>query len=65
MGEVRAQNAPTSGTSIKNQVTTTYSETGDTTPIEILSNEVNVVVDATIDFALELNNSLKRFRGKR
>ncbi len=65
MGEVRAQNAPTSGTSIKNQVTTTYSETGDTTPIEILSNEVNVVVDATIDFALELNNSLKRFRGEK
>ncbi|HCT52022.1 MAG TPA: hypothetical protein DF712_06135, partial [Balneola sp.] len=34
-----------------------------TTLEEIISNEVNVVVDATINFSLELENSIKRFRG--
>ena len=64
MGEVRAQDAPINGTSIKNQARTTFAKSGDTSPTEILSNEVNVVVDATIDFSLEIENSFKKFRGE-
>ncbi|HAH50794.1 MAG TPA: hypothetical protein DCL80_05810, partial [Balneola sp.] len=63
MGEVRAQNGPTGGTSITNMASTTFNKLGATTLEEIISNEVNVVVDATINFSLELENSIKRFRG--
>lgn len=63
MGEVRAQNGPTGGTSITNLASTTFKELGEPTPTEIISNEVSVVVDATINFSLELENSIKRFRG--
>jgi uncharacterized repeat protein (TIGR01451 family) len=64
MVEVRAQDAPPSGTSIVNQAKTIFSKSGDINPTEILSNEVNVVVNATTDFLLEIENSFRRFRGE-
>ncbi len=64
MGEVRAQNAPPSGTTIVNQATTSFSVSGETERTEILSNAVNVIVENDLDFSLEISNSLKQFKGQ-
>jgi len=64
MGEVRAQDAPPSGTKIVNQATTSYSKSGDSERSEILSNTVDVVVQNEIDFSLEISNSFEKFRGE-
>lgn len=63
MGEVYAQGAPPSGTSIVNQVAASYSRAGDTQRIEAFSNAVNVVVNANLEFELEITNSVQVYRG--
>ncbi|MEP1150603.1 MAG: OmpA family protein [Balneola sp.] len=64
MGELYAQNSPVNGTKIINQASTSYSLTGGPERAEVLSNEVNIVVESKFDVSLELTNSRKKFRGE-
>ncbi len=63
MGEVHAQNTPPNGTEIINQAVTTFSQDGGATTLQTQSNAVYVVVEGVANFALEIDNSIKRFRG--
>lgn len=63
MGKVYAQDAPESGQLIVNQVTGSYvNDLGESE--DLLSNEVEVVVDGVIEFEFWPNNSALNFRGR-
>tara|TARA_R110002124_G_scaffold274866_2_gene444929 strand:+ start:16400 stop:23569 length:7170 start_codon:yes stop_codon:yes gene_type:complete len=62
MGEVSAQNAPPTGTLILNQAVTTYSTSGGTETLEAFSNEVGVIVEDNVMFALDNEANYQKFR---